>query len=392
MAPRATTLRARAGMTLVELLAAMAIFLGLAGMILQVLGGGLDLWNAGEKSRGENERASALLDRLSAELRHLVATDGGDGAPRVRLLCDGISLDSDGDGTRDFRAQRLLFVRHLTEERSHPPLQRAGTWGAGEGPFLGAIDSPDARFLATEGLVEEALVPQPDPRAGHEGRFVLWRALKSPIGGEESLFALASKDDGGLQGAALEPLAEHVLWFGIGLIDESVEEPSGTAGDGKGPLVLWDSTRGVLQDGEGWTGFRHARGPASLHDTDDDLFPSAIRLSVIMADPPDQGPMAEIASDLPATSGSARVELVNGRYLRKLGATARWLKIGHEWVQAAESDGTALTIVARGLWGTTPVVHLAGSKVLVGQRYDRTIPLPCSRQDLVARDLERRRQ
>jgi len=391
MAPRLPLLRARAGMTLVELLAAMAIFLGLAGMILQVLGGGLDLWNAGEKSRSENERASALLDRLSAELRHLVAADGGEGAPRVRLLCDAVALDSDGDGTHDFRSQRLVFVRRLVEERAHPPLQRAGTWGAGDAPFLGAIDSPDARFQATEELVEEALVPQFDQRAGHEGRFILWRALKSPIGGPESLFALAAKDDGGLQGAALEPLAEHMLWFGVGLIDESVEDPSATPGDGKGPLVTWDSTRGVLPDGDGWTGFRHARGPVSLKDADDDVFPTAIRLSVIMADPPDQGPQAEIAGDLPATSGTARVDLLNGRYLRKLGATARYVKIGHEWAQAAESDGQSLVLVARGLWGTTPVVHLAGSKVLVGERFERTIPLPCGRSDLVARDVQRRR-
>jgi type II secretory pathway pseudopilin PulG len=379
-------------MTLVELLAAMAIFLGLAGMILQVLGGGLDLWNAGEKARGENERAAALLDRLSAELRHLVANDGGEGVPRVRLQCDTVTLDSDGDGTRDFRSQRLLFVRRLIEERAHPPLQRAGTWGSGDAPFLGAIDSPDARFQATEELVEEALVPQFDQRAGHEGRFILWRALKSPIGGADSLFALAAKDDGGLQGAALEPLAEHVLWFGIGLIDESVEEPSATPGDGKGPLVQWDSTRGVLPDGDGWSGFRHARGPASLRDADDDLFPTAIRLSVIMADPPGQGPEAEIAADLPATSGTAHVELVNGRYLRKLGATAKFVKVGHEWMEARESDGKSLEIVARGMWGTTPVVHLAGAKVLVGERYERTIPLPCGRQDLVARDLERRQK
>ena len=76
-------LRGAAGMTLIELLAAMAIFLGLAGMVLQVLGGGLDLWSRGEKSRDESEQAAALLDRLSAELRHAVSSDGGDGEPRV---------------------------------------------------------------------------------------------------------------------------------------------------------------------------------------------------------------------------------------------------------------------------------------------------------------------
>lgn len=376
---------AAAGMTLVELLAAMAIFLGLAGMVLQVLGGGLDLWTSGERGRDESEQSAALLDRLAGELRHAAAIDGGDGEPRVRMYCDLIALDADGDSTRDFQAQRLLFVRQLTEERAHPPLRRAGTGGAGAVPFTGAIESPDAKFMATAGLVEQALVPQPDPRPGYEGRIVLWRALQSPIGGPDSLFAQALADDGGLARAPLEPLAENVLYFGVAFIDDTVADLA-AAPDARGPLAMWDSTRGLLPSGEGYAGFRHARGPASLPIADDDVFPTAVRLTLVVAPPPGEAPVAELAGDVPASTGALRVDVLNGRYLARLGELGRILKLGHEWVEVAESDGTSLLLIKRGLWGTTPSIHLAGTKVLNGRRFERTVALSCARGDLLPRD------
>ncbi len=361
----------RRGMTLVELLAAMAIFLGLAGMILQVLGGGLDLWSTGERTRDESEQGAVLLDRVASELRHAVSCDGGDGEPRVKMLCDFIALDADGDQSRDFRAQRLLFVRWLFEERTTPAKQR------------------DAN--ATEGLTEVAFVPQPDPRPGYEGRMVLWRALKSPIGGKGSLFQLALQDQGGLEGAALEPLAENVLWFGVEFVDDSVTDVSADPESG-GPLLLWDSTRALLPQGEGFAGFRHARGKVSLADPDDDLFPEAVRLALVVMPPPGETPVAETLGEIPAGNGVSRVEIKNGRYLHKLGATARRLKIGHEWVEAAESDGTSLLLVKRGLLGTAATLHPAGSKVLVGRRFERLVPLPAARFDLVSRDFKRVRR
>jgi prepilin-type N-terminal cleavage/methylation domain-containing protein len=392
MAPGERPLRRESGMTLIELLAAMAIFLGFAGMVLQVMGGGLDLWSSGERTRDENEQASALLDRLAGEVRHLVAADGGEGEPRRKLLVDAITYDADGDGMRDFRAQRLLFVRRLVEERVHLPLMAAGTHAEGAAPWRGAIDAQDARFSATEGLVEQALVPQPDMRRGYEGRLVLWRALQSPIGGPESFFALAQRDESGLSRAPLEPLAENVLLFSIGLIDDSVEDPSAPIGEQRGPMWMWDSTRGVLPAGDGFTGFRHAIGEASLRVADDDVFPTAIRFVVVVAPPPGEAPEAELAGDLPASGGVVRVDLRNGRYLRQLGAQAKLLKIGQEWVQCAESDGSSLMITQRGVLGTLPSVHAEGSRVLVGQRFERIVPLPCGRSDLAPRDLDRERR
>lgn len=218
---------------------------------------------------------------------------------------------------------------------------------------------------------------------------MIWRALQSPIGGPDSFFALAQNDDSGLSRAPLEPLAENVLLFSIGLIDDSVDDLAAPIGEQRGPLWQWDSTRGVLPVGDGFTGFRHARGEASLGDPDDDVFPTAIKFVVVVAPPPGEAPEAELAGDLPASGGVIRVDVRNGRYLSKLGAQGRLLKIGHEWVQCAESDGLSLMITQRGVLGTLPSVHAAGAKVLVGQRFERVVPLPCGRGDLVPRDLDR---
>jgi prepilin-type N-terminal cleavage/methylation domain-containing protein len=379
-APRA----AERGMTLMELLAALSIFAGVAGMVVQILGGGLDLWSTGERTRDDSEQATALLDRIALELRHAVSCDGGDGEPRVKMLCDFLAIDSNGDGTQDLRAQRLIFVRRLFEEQTMPALREAGYKSGGQQPWFGEARAAPADLLPTEGLVEVALVPQPDLRKGYEGRLVLWRGLKSPIGGSQSLFARAVKDGSGLEGALLEPLAEDVLYFGLAFIDPSVSDVA-AAPDAGGPLVLWDSTRGLLPAGDGYAGFRHARGANSLVEADDDVFPQAIRVTVILAAPPDQAPRTELLADLQSSTGSLRVELKNGQRLRQLGATMTPMKIGHEWVEAGDSDGVTLAIGRRGLFGTATSSHPAGTTILQGRRFERIVALPSPRSDLADR-------
>jgi prepilin-type N-terminal cleavage/methylation domain-containing protein len=373
------------GMTLMELLAALAIFAGVAGMVVQILGGGLDLWSTGERTRNDSEQATALLDRIALELRHAVSCDGGDGEPRVKMLCDFLAVDSNRDGSQDLRAQRLIFVRRLFEEQTMPALREAGHKSGGTQAWLGEARITPADLLPTESLVEEALVPQPDTRKGYEGRLVLWRGLKSPIGGAQSLFTRAIKDGSGLEGALLEPLAEDVLYFGLAFIDPSVSDVA-AAPDAGGPLVLWDSTRGLLPAGDGFAGFRHARGAASLAEADDDVFPQAIRISVILAAPPDQEPRVELLNEMQSTSGSLRVELKNGQRLRQLGATMSPMKIGHEWLEAGDCDGVTIAIGRRGLFGTASSAHPVGTTVLHGRRFERVVPLPSARSDLVDRN------
>lgn len=379
------------GMTLVELIAALTIFIGIAGLIIQVLGGGLDLWSTGERSRDESEQATALLDRIELELRHAVSCDGGEGEPRIKMLCDVLAIDTNGDGTHDCRAQRLLFVRRLFEERTMVALREAGTTATGAQAWFGEPNAKGSDLLPTEGLVECALVPQPDNRKGYEGRLVLWRGLKSPIGGKLSLFERARRDGSGLEGALLDPLAEDVLYFGLSFVDPSVQDATASA-DGSAPVVVWDSTRGILPAGEGYQGFRHARGPASLEDPDDDVFPQAVRVTVILAAPPGEAPQASLQNELQSSTGTVRVEVRNGQHLRKLGATLQPMKVGYEWVEGGDCDGATLTLGRRGLLGTLPTQHPPGTPLLTGRRFERVIPLPSPRSDLTSREAQERKR
>jgi hypothetical protein len=61
------------------------------------------------------------------------------------------------------------------------------------------------------------------------------------------------------------------------------------------------------------------------------------------------------------------------------------MKIGHEWVEAGDSDGVTLAIGRRGLLGTATSAHPAGTPVLYGRRFERVIPLPSPRSDLADR-------
>src|SRR5262249_4814911 len=387
-APRGVALmrtRETNGMTLVELIAALAIFIGIAGLIIQVLGGGLDLWSTGERTRDESEQATALLDRIELELRHAVSADGGDGEPRVKMLCDVLSIDTNGDGTHDCRAQRLLFVRRLFEERTMVALHDAGTVPGGAQPWFGEADAKASDLLPTEGLVECALVPQPDSRKGYEGRLVLWRGLKSPIGGKQSLFERARRDGNRPEGREVGPLARDVPYFGLPFFRRSVQDATASA-DGSGVIVVWDSTRGILPLGEGYQGFRHARGPSSLEDPDDDVFPQAVRVSVILAQPPGEAPQASLQNELQPATGTIRVDVRNGQHLRKLGSALQLMKVGHEWVEGGDCDGAALTLGRRGLLGTAATHHPAGTPLLTGRRFERVIALPSPRSDLTSRE------
>ena len=376
------------GLTLMELLAAMAIFLGLAGMVLQVLAGGLDLWSGGERSRDLRETASALFDRMSEELRHQVATDFGAGEPRIKFYCDFEDQDSAGEGAIDFHTQRLLFVRHLFEERTDPRLVGAGRITGDGDWFVGQREVPrenpqeetEATFLrATEGLVEVAWLVRPDDLPGHEGRLVLWRALRSPIGGENTLFRAVNERQDALADAEAHVLGEDLLYVGFELLDGSTDDLDASFGQQGGPLVTWDSTRGILAPGSSTETFRHGVGPASLADPDDDVFPRAVRIRIALDLPPQDAEVAYLTAEVTAGDRTPTIPVRNGRALRSV-VPGTLVKVGQEWIEVGRVSSTSITARKRGLLGTRPVTHAPETKVQVGRWFERTVFLPQPRE------------
>jgi hypothetical protein len=382
------------GMTIVELMASIAIFLALAGMVLQVMGGGLDLWSGGERGREVAEQADVLLDRLAEELRHVVSIDGGTGEPAVKFYADFVEADPDGDGIAQFRAQRLLYVRRLFEASGNPLLRQAGRVSGGQAfftgqsgfagpgsPAAGEAADPAESLRATGGLLEVALVPAPDPRDEYRGRLVLWRAMRSPIGGVDSLFRSLEDRDGGLREEADEALAENLLYLGFEFFSGE-DDVAAAVGEESGPSSTWDSTRGILPAGEDSESFRLGRGPSSLEDPDDDVFPRAVRITVVVEAPPEDSYRAVLLQDLGRGDVRGRCRVQGGRFLEALGDGSHLVRLGHEWVEIAASNGQEIQITARGRLGTTPADHAEGTLVQVGHRFQRTVFLPTYREDL----------
>ncbi len=365
--------RNRQGMTLVELLVALAIFLGLIGMVLEVMHGGLGLWSRGERSRSSAIRAAYLLDRMGKELRHVLVTDGGSGEPRRKFYCDMVERDSDRDGVFEHRAQRLLFVRRLFEETTDPQLLRAGSDPEATDYYVGERGAEEAApaLRATESMVEVAYLLFPDRRPGYEGRLALWRAVRSPIGGPDSLFAKLQVGQASLNQVPMQVAAENLLHLGFEFVlrpeDLLEEEVSQT----------WDSTRGILVPGRSEDSFRFGVGDSSLANPDDDLFPAAVRVTLVIAEPPGESEEAFLTESL-GTEPGVPCALLQDAWLRKLGAGPHRVRIDQEWLELTQIEGR-WSITARGLWNTRPGIHEAGSRVCAGRVFRRTIRLPMAR-------------
>ena len=109
----------RRGLTLIELLVAMSIFIVLGGGLVLFMRVGIDTWRVGETRRESYERAEAILSQLASDLS-CAYTDPSHGAGAE---VDVIFL-SDYDANN---RQRLRFVRTLAGETRHPITQRAGS-------------------------------------------------------------------------------------------------------------------------------------------------------------------------------------------------------------------------------------------------------------------------
>ena len=109
MKPRRTrSTRRRRGLTLVELLLAVALFSFLMVAVFQLFDRSLSLWQRGETQRSLLEQSSVVGELVARDLR---ATDGG---PRGDLLVEWVAFDTDGDGLRDVRWPRLRLVRQAS--------------------------------------------------------------------------------------------------------------------------------------------------------------------------------------------------------------------------------------------------------------------------------------
>jgi len=362
--------RAR-GFTLIELLAATALFAVLGTMLFQIVRGAMDIWSSGEHSRELHDRATGALDALAADLRDLWPGLPGAAEQDSRFLCSW--REEAAPGGPVYTVPVLRFARVCHEARSLPWLRLAGDV-AGAQEAAGRLSGrPAAPLLPTDGLAESlyTLAVLPGQRLPS-----LLRRFRAPVGGEGSLLDadLPDQRERLVQDAIV--LADQVLYFGVSLWAPGTTQWDGPADASSSVApVVWDSTRGLLPPGD--PGFPFGRGPASLLDGSDDLFPRRVRLTLVLDD--SAGDAAGGALAAPVSAEAKRVELSSLTFLRDQAAPDHVLVEG-EWMRVTGIDGRALS-VERGVRGTTAVPHADGARVRVGTAFDRVVELPAGREN-----------
>ncbi len=359
--------RAR-GFTLVELLAAAALFAVLGTLLFQVVRGAMDVWATGERNRELHDRAAAALDLLADDVRALWPGLPGAVEQDARLLCTWRAEDPEGDGADVWVVPSLAFARLDLESRTLDWLARAGDAPGGQAAVLRLVETDPATLRPTGGLAESLYTLAVLP-----GRQLpsLVRRVRLPLGGEGSLLdpELPERRDRLLQEAV--PLADAVLWFGLEFWSGGTTAwglPGGAPG---APATSWDSTRGILPAGD--PGFPWGAGPASLLDARDDVFPRLLRATLVLAREDGEG--GALAEALTADAGSLR--LASTAFLRDQDLVDHLLVDG-EWLAVTSRDGAVLG-VQRGARGSRPAAHPAGSRVRAGRSFVRVIEVPVAR-------------
>jgi type II secretory pathway pseudopilin PulG len=408
-----------AGYSLLEMMIAMSVLVFIGGGLAALLSRALDLWRDAERTAKVYDLARAVLELISRDLRGAIPqADIASGAD-VRFLCD---LDERG-------RQRLRFVRAIAAETADPLLREGGRFltTIASASVDGSDDAREAREgrLAPPAGREEVLWAL-DPRPGETG---LWRGTRSPIGGVHSLFrdrnleelpesghrlipgstSASSKTESAAANARetgsapLDPLAgiplarvakpitDHVLYLGFAFWGPTTNtwdplsrplrrpEPGATSG----PLLLWDSTRAVLDERGATDELVFGRIPESLGNPMDDMFPELVEVTLVVREEDE-----ELGARLLAPLSESGTEIqVSKRISLSDDPRARFVLVDDEWIAIDDVDDRRCVVArdGRGARGTRATPHAVGTRVERGSTFRRVIELPGSRVPYEAR-------
>ena len=341
-------------MTLVELLVAMAVFIVLGSSLVMFLRIGIDTWRIAEIRRESFERGQAILDQLTSDLRSLHPDpyhgDNGD----VDVLC----LSDYDVNSR----QRLRFVRSLAGEMRHPITREAGSLTGAYADYdfeNDAFESRQGVLLAPGGLQEVIYVFDPVPT-----NELLWRGVRSPVGGERSLFLDGNvyPEEGGLRHC--RPFADGVLY-----LEYNFWGPDTSAWSGEGGMIPeWDSTRGEIDLGDG----KFSIG--SRHDPRDDIFPSRVQVILVLR-PARAARFGRLRDEIDADDD----EIVLDNTKNYPEASFPYVRIDSEWIRYTSIKGGKLLGCTRGVRGTEAIEHESGTPAVYGTSFSRVVRIPGSR-------------
>ena len=392
------------GFSLLELLIAMTLFLVLGAGLIAIVTRSLGFLEAGSRSTEVLDKGVDFLRPFVADVENiLVERSTAPGLPEIRMMSDYVAVDSDLDGTTDYYAQRFAFVRSTLSETSDVVARLGGTTAGPDAYLDGRNDAKEAesgrlRPLGGQMAVLWMATPERPKRSATErdpdqpgavpgkpvivqdpGLLTIYRASQSPLGSKKSLLdreTVRSPED--LEKVAL-PLLADVLHFGVRFWTPKTRSwfEEGGRPSSDGPSLSWDSTRGILGRGLRPNEFPYALGEISLTDPRDDISPRSIRVTFVFAR---TGRDEDVGTVLEPFDENARTLRVATTAFANT-SVQPYLKIGTEWVQYDSRSSASFSVSARGVRGTVPVPHEVGEKIYAGYVVERTIMIPCYRED-----------
>lgn len=380
------------GFSLIEMMVAMSIFSMLGIAIVTLLSRAADFSRAGTSATGTMDALQSFTVAFTDDAAGLSSrTDSETGVPSVRLWSDLVQCDIDGDGKHDALTRRLMFVRAVPNDATDPVTRMAGTTLGAKAVFDQANDldeSKAGKLRATGGAMEVLWTAVPDSTEDL-ALMTLYRGVRSPIGGPGSLFPSRVAADPAARGPAdrgpvtpaevrtvARPVLSNVLYFGVEFWARRTETWDPTIRPPKGPLMTWDSTRGVMRKGIGAEEFFYASEqkpdvPPSFGDPTDDTFPRRLRVTLVVEEPGNSARTGILMQDLSADGGT--IEVSDTRFIPATDTARRFVKIGQEWIEFQSADGTSLRGCRRGARGTMPQAHASTAVVHYGRTVVREV-------------------
>jgi prepilin-type N-terminal cleavage/methylation domain-containing protein len=356
----------RRGVTLVELLLALAIFSFLAIAVFQILDRSLSLWRRTETRRGLLAQASAVSDLLARDL------SGLEGGPRGDLVAEWVLYDTDGDGVAETKWPRLRLVRQASAADVQR-LQQEARAEAGQG------ESATPPPMPGEGLVEVLWLVVPasltDPSARAEGE--LWRKERLVTdAASKSFFAPDFLGKSNRAPAAADEVGGGCLWLGMLFATQTSNVHDGWKAGPEldGAATSWDAwaKRRPDKDAHPW----NEPGAGMPRVKDRPLLPRRVRVELELERSSDRTRRTRTTSSI--ETGDTSVQVDDGDKIPR--EEGSFVLVDAEWMLVRSVDGRNVT-VARGQRGTKTAMHAPGVLVHYGLKIVREVPVATYRED-----------
>jgi hypothetical protein len=365
------------GLTLVEVLVTLTIFIVLAAFTLAAVREVVAQWQIGERRRVLYEKAAGITDTITDDIR-LTLTREPTGGTDVRIKFIG-------DYDKDTGRQRLMFVRAF---EAGP--ERAITLNAGDGR------PNDLGYVPNEA---DGTKKPPPPKQGPVnpnvngedytglkigdfkalggmamvGYFTidqnLYRAIHAPVQG--SISAMMKPETAQL-------IASDVLFAGFEYWSPDTDkwDPDPKLKE-KGPERIWDSTRGI----HALNHFSLYRGVESLNDPTDDVFPKMVRITIVADSPMPRCIHTTLTRDIADRDREIYVDDTRG--FPDGGDENSFILIDDEWIHYKKKMEDRFIADLRGVRARNS--HAAGHNekavVRTGRTFQRIVYLPNWRID-----------